>query len=78
MLELRARTLATVRAHFAEHPALEVETPALSTSGSTDPALTSLTTHVRALGDTLCYLQTSPEFAMKRLLAAGSGDIFQT
>ncbi len=77
MLELRARTLATVRAHFAAHAALEVETPTLSVAGSTDPALTSLTTRVHALGDTRCYLHTSPEFAMKRLLAAGSGDIYQ-
>ncbi len=77
MLELRARMLATIRAHFAEHRALEVETPTLSTAGSTDPALTSLATRVHALGEACCYLHTSPEFAMKRLLAAGSGDIFQ-
>jgi lysyl-tRNA synthetase class 2 len=77
MLELRARVLATIRAHFAEHTALEIETPTLSTAGTTDPALTSLSLQVRALNNARCYLHTSPELAMKRLVAAGSGDIYQ-
>lgn len=76
-LRLRARILKTIRDFFAARDVLEVETPTLSPAGTTDPALKTLHTTVGALGDTLSYLHTSPEFAMKRLLAAGSGDIFQ-
>jgi lysyl-tRNA synthetase class 2 len=76
-LKLRASLLADIRAFFVDRAVLEVETPALSVAGITDPALTSLTTRTLALGDTRLWLQTSPEFAMKRLLAAGSGDIYQ-
>ncbi len=76
-LKLRARVLATIREHFAENTALEVETPTLSMAGTTDPALESLSPHVRALNNARCYLHTSPELAMKRLVAAGSGDIYQ-
>jgi lysyl-tRNA synthetase class 2 len=73
-LRRRAALLAELRAFFAARGVLEVETPVLSRAGGTDPALAPLATrvsgHVR-------FLHTSPEFAMKRLLAAGSGDIFQ-
>ena len=54
---------------------MEVETPALASTTVTDPAIESLGASDHA-GRTW-YLQTSPEFAMKRLLAAGSGSIFQ-
>jgi len=77
MLQFRARVLAQIRAFFAARNILEVETPALSTAGTTDPALQSFTTQSGALGATRLTLHTSPEFAMKRLLAAGSGDIYQ-
>ncbi len=50
---------------------MEVETPLLSSAGNTDPEINSIRTD---RGD---YLRTSPEFALKRLLAAGSGDIFE-
>jgi len=80
VLAARARVLAAIRGFFAEAGVLEVETPALSFAGSTDPALASLSTRYTGpgapLGATL-WLQTSPEFAMKRLLAAGSGPIWQ-
>ena len=51
-----------------------METPLLCTSGVTDPALSQFAV---PCGDTERFLQTSPEYAMKRLLAAGSGDIYQ-
>ena len=80
VLAARARVLAAIRGFFAEAGVLEVETPALSFAGSTDPALASLSTRYTGPaaphGATL-WLQTSPEFAMKRLLAAGSGSIWQ-
>jgi len=53
---------------------LEVSTPVLSHAATTDPALHSF--ELRAQGQT-CYLHTSPEFAMKRLLAAHQHDIYQ-
>ncbi|MHB1951011.1 MAG: EF-P lysine aminoacylase EpmA [Acidiferrobacteraceae bacterium] len=74
VLRLRARLLARTRAYFEEAGVLEVETPVLSGSGTTDPRLVSLVTRT-AQG--IRYLHTSPEFPMKRLLAAGSESIYQ-
>ena len=74
-LRLRALLLRETRAYFDEQGVLEVETPALCSTTVTDPAIESL--EVRDRADWGRYLQTSPEFAMKRLLAAGSGSIFQ-
>jgi lysyl-tRNA synthetase class 2 len=76
-LRQRAAVLAAIRAFFAGRDVLEVETPALSPAGVPDPALESVIATVQRLGTRPYYLQTSPEFAMKRLLAAGSGDIYQ-
>lgn len=53
---------------------LEVETPALSQAGNTDPAIMSFAVNTPR---DVRYLHTSPEYPMKRLLAAGSGDIYQ-
>jgi len=75
-LELRAAMLARARAFFAERGVLEVETPILGAAGTTDPQIESLTTRVAGIAPPF-YLGTSPEYAMKRLLAAGSGDIYQ-
>ncbi|WP_249978856.1 EF-P lysine aminoacylase EpmA [Vreelandella olivaria] len=77
-LRARARLIAKVRAFFVERDVLEVETPILGQGGSTDVHLVSLATLARTgRGQRKLWLQTSPEFHMKRLLAAGSGPIFQ-
>ncbi len=66
----RAKMLADTRVFFQQRNVLEVETPALSQAGNTDPFIESFISDKR-------YLHTSPEYPMKRLLAAGSGDIYQ-
>ncbi|MDO9169199.1 MAG: EF-P lysine aminoacylase EpmA [Methylobacter sp.] len=78
LMRLRARMLAELRQFFAERSVLEVETPLLSHTIGTDPQLEFFTTEYcfSPQRQTL-FLQTSPEFAMKRLLAAGSGCIYQ-
>ena len=73
-LKIRARVLQSIRAFFVERDVLEVETPILSKSAITDPQLESFMTQ---FNQTDYYVHTSPEFYMKRLLAAGSGDIYQ-
>ncbi|MFN5745038.1 MAG: EF-P lysine aminoacylase EpmA [Methylococcaceae bacterium] len=80
LLLRRARMNAVIRQFFGARAVLEVETPSLSRAVGTDPALSPFVTSFSWPGQTVgcdLYLQTSPEFAMKRLLAAGSGDIFQ-
>ena len=76
-LRLRANLIASIREFFAERSVLEVETPALSVAGSTDPNVDPVAARLQALGDRDHYLASSPEYPMKRLLAAGSGDIYQ-
>ena len=79
-LRARAVMLADLRRYFAAAEVLEVETPLVGTSAGTDPSLQPLRARYRGpifpRGSDL-YLQTSPEFAMKRLLAAGTGAIYQ-
>jgi len=80
MLRLRARILAQIRAFFAPREVLEVETPLLASAPVTDLHLQALSCRYRGPGadeGRELYLQTSPEFAMKRLLAAGSGAVYQ-
>ena len=73
-LQYRARLLQSLRAFFSGRGLLEVETPVLSRAAITDPHLQSFSTQFLKQN---YYLHTSPEFFMKRLLAAGSGDIYQ-
>ena len=73
-MKMRARMLQGIRAFFVDNEALEVETPILSAAAITDPQLESFSTRFNQQN---YYLHTSPEFYMKRLLASGSGDIYQ-
>lgn len=79
-LRLRAAVNAMVRLFFAERDVLEVETPVLSQAGNSDPNLQGFTTsfsgHVDA-GARTRWLRTSPEYPLKRLLAAGVGDCYE-
>src|SRR5882724_3214562 len=68
--------LTAAREFFASRGVLEVETPVLSSAAVSDPQIESLATRVAGMR-ARAYLCTSPEYAMKRLLAAGSGDIYQ-
>jgi lysyl-tRNA synthetase class 2 len=78
-LDTRARIVKATRAHFEALGFTEVETPALQVSPGLEPHLVAFRTDLRAPGGatTTRYLHTSPEFAMKKLLAAGMGKIFQ-
>lgn len=79
VLSRRAELLRTTRRFFDERGFLEVETPILSRDTVVDRHLDPLETEVRGFGPPqLMWLQTSPEFAMKRLLTApGVGPIYQ-
>jgi lysyl-tRNA synthetase class 2 len=76
----RAAVIARIRAFFADRDVLEVDTPALSRAAVSDPHLFPFATAFVPDGGgapSWHYLQTSPEYPMKRLLAAGSGSIWQ-
>lgn len=75
-LRRRAALLAGSRKFFAERGVIEVETPLVGAAGPSDPQIECLVTQVTGRCGRL-FLSTSPEFHMKRLLAAGSGDIYQ-
>ena len=70
--------LQRIRVFFASRNVWEVETPLLSHASGTDSQLAFFTsTYETPPHSQSLFLQTSPEFAMKRLLAAGSGSIYQ-
>ncbi len=76
LIKKRAFIYSQIRSFFNERDVLEVETPVLSFSGTVDPTIDSFTVKSQFYQQPL-FLQTSPEFAMKRLLVEGSGSIYQ-
>ena len=79
-LRLRARLYTTIRAFFSERGVLEVETPVLSMAGNTDANIASFSLEFSGRTEgapRTRWLRTSPEFPLKRLLAAGIGDCYE-
>ncbi len=79
-LKLRAALYALIRGFFAARDVLEVETPILSQAGNTDANIESFALDFsgpRAAGAPRRWLRTSPEYPLKRLLAAGIGDCYE-
>ena len=77
-LQQRANALAKIRRFFSERDVLEVETPLLASSTVPDVYIESIAAEVvEGNSSRRNFLQTSPEFFMKRLLASGSGSIYQ-
>jgi lysyl-tRNA synthetase class 2 len=79
-LHLRANLYRRIRTFFSERHVLEVETPILSAAGNTEPNIESFTTHFSGHVDAGArerWLRTSPEYPLKRLLAAGVGDCYE-
>lgn len=79
-LKLRARLYGAIRTFFAERDVLEVETPVLSVAGNTDPNIASFSLEFSGRTDgapRTRWLRTSPEYPLKRLLAAGIGDCYE-
>lgn len=77
LIKARAELLRAVRHFFQSRNVLEVETPSLYPFTNPEPVIDSFECVVDHANSKTCYLQTSPEFAMKRLVASGSGAIFQ-
>jgi lysyl-tRNA synthetase class 2 len=75
-LRQRASALRATREFFFARQVLEVETPAMVNAPVSDVNLGSVRVQMSGSDQSL-FLHTSPEYAMKRLLAAGSGDIYQ-
>lgn len=76
-LRQRAFLLAEIRRFFQERAVLEVQTPIASSAANTDQQIDVFSTEAIHPDKENAYLRTSPEFFHKRLLASGSGDIFE-
>lgn len=79
-LQQRGKMLANIRQFFAQREVLEVDVPVLSQAAVSDPFIDSMKVEYRHFVEDnpiSYYLQSSPEYAMKRLLVAGSGCIYQ-
>ena len=79
-IRLRARLNALVRGFFAERGVLEVETPVFSRGGNSEPNIASFSLEFSGRTDgapRTRWLRTSPEYPLKRLLAAGFGDCYE-
>ena len=76
-LQLRASMLSQARLYFSQQDVMEVETPMLSPYAVSDINIESISAVLQLNPATPYFLHTSPEFCMKRLLAAGSNDIYQ-
>jgi lysyl-tRNA synthetase class 2 len=79
-LRLRARLNVLIRTFFAERGVLEVETPVLSRAGNSEPNIASFSLQFTGRTDGASrtrWLRTSPEYPLKRLLAAGIGDCYE-
>jgi len=78
-LQKRAQLLANIRGFFSERGVLEVETPLLASATVPDVFIESIAAQViDGASSSQKFLQTSPEYFMKRLLASGSGSIYQS
>ncbi|NNE39074.1 MAG: elongation factor P lysine(34) lysyltransferase, partial [Gammaproteobacteria bacterium] len=80
IIRQRAGLYKTIRRFMEERDIMEVQTPVLSHFGNTDPNLESFRTLFHPPSEPVpvrYFLNTSPEFAMNRLIAAGSGSIYQ-
>jgi len=75
----RARIIQNIRSFFQSRAVIEVETPSIAQETITDVYIDAFSTKYNFLskGEREYFLQTSPEFAMKRLLSSGYGSIFQ-
>ena len=79
-VQMRARLNGLIRKFFADRAVLEVETPILSAAGNTDPNIESFQLQFSgpsSAGAAQRWLRTSPEFALKRMLAAGVGNCYE-
>ena len=75
VLRRRAAMLGRIRAYFSAEQVLEVQTSLLSAAAASDPQIESIA--AQPASGPRRFLQTSPEYPMKRLLAAGIGDCYQ-
>jgi lysyl-tRNA synthetase class 2 len=77
LLRLRAVVLEQVRTFFKSRQVLEVDTPILGLAPVTDPVIQALQTQISVFGSQRFYLQTSPEYYLKRLIACYPVSVYQ-